>query len=492
MKSSVGAAMFAALSAWLVGCEKPVYFPAESLPAKASAVGAHAAYDTRKSGTADFYMFTDGSGRVNRLGYDQDGRGKALDHVELDRLDLRNVRHLVIILDGFGFDVVNDYYRSGRLRVFYPPSRVIAPYPTLTDLCLEDALGYVTCNGFEAEYYDHQRQKIVGGVGDYLAGKGEPCCDLLGYRASMLWDGISYVAPWSVYGKEINDTKRTFDKNRSMELIAYLVSSAGVGTTQGADGQRRCLERVEQLVNQVIYETRGLVKITMFADHGHSYTHGTRIGLEEHLQARGWRLVEKLRKPKDVAYIRFGLETYASFATRERAGLAADLMQAQGVELASYVEGDGVVVLGKGGQKATIRHSQGGFSYQPQNGDPLKYKDVLAKLKADDKGFYLEEDLFQATLLHEYPSALQRLWRAHFGLVYDPADVIVSLENGYYSGSKTLDKFLDVASTHGSLNRVNSTTFIMSTAGPLPPAMRSMDIPRNLGKVLGRKFPAGK
>ncbi len=52
--------------------------------------------------------------------------------------------------------------------------------------------------------------------------------------------------------------------------------------------------------------------------------------------------------------------------------------------------------------------------------------------------------------------------------------------------------FLDIASTHGGLNNSGSVTFIMSTAGALPPVMRSRDVPKNMKALTGEPFPLRK
>jgi len=474
------------------GCQKPVHFPAEPLAEVAQRLHATGAYDTDRDGRADFFTYADTAGRINRIGYDNSGDGRSDVTIDLDAIEFKRCRHLVIILDGVGYELVKKHYDAGGLRMFFPPSRVVAPYPTLTDLCLEDALGYIPCRAFEAMYFDRRANKLVGGSWAYLAGKNEPYNRLLSYRANLIWDAIGYVAPWAVFGKEINDVKRLFDKARSQEMLSYFVSSAGVGTRMGADGHRMCLKRVEQLVNQVIYETRGLSKITILADHGHSYTPARRIELESYLRKKGWRLSKSLNAPKDVVYIRFGLETYASFAVRDPAALAADLLGCKGVELASYAEKDAVVVLDSSGGRAVIRHKNRRYKYEPAAGDPLKLKDILAKLKPDADGYFDAEELLQATATHIYPAPLQRLWRAHFALAENPPDVIVSLADEFYSGSKSFGQAVRIASTHGGLNYRNSVTFIMSTAGPLPPVMRSADIPKHMKKLTGENFPMGK
>ena len=473
------------------GCQKPVFFPAEPT-GPIGGPGGPVAYDTDGNGVADYFLLPDAAGRAARIGYDRTGDGAPDEIVDLDAITFADCRHLVIILDGVGYDLAKDFHDAGHLRLFHPPSRVVAPYPTLTDLCFEDFFGHVPCKGFEAEYYDHKAGKIAGGSCAYLRGDNAPYNDLLHYRADLIMDAIGYLYPWEVYGKEVNDAKRLFDRNETKEVRAYLVSSAGVGTSMGAEGHRRCLLKAEQLANQVVWETGGKTKVTLLADHGHTYTPAKRVGLEDHLTGRGWRLTDRLRAEKDAAYIRFGLETYASFATRSPAALARDAVDCEGVELASYAEKDAVVVLAPGGARAAITQQGGRFGYAAQSGDPLGLQPILAKLMDNAAGLYDADELLKATTLHVWPAPLQRLWRAHFGLVADPADVIVSLADDYYSGSRGFAAFAKVASTHGGLNYRNSTTFIMSTAGPLPAVMRSGDVPAHMKALTGAAWPAKK
>ena len=481
------------LGGWTAGCRKPVYFPAQSLAGAAEVESALAAYDTDSDGTADFFTYADGAtGRIVRIGYDLNGDGRADVVNDLDAIPLSNCRHLVIILDGIGYDLVRRAWDDGRLRMFHPPSRVIAPYPTVTDPSLEDVLGNVACRSIEAVYFDHQANRLAGGTGDYLAGKNQPYNQLLDYRADLIWDAIGYLMPWEVFGKEINDAKRRFDKTERQEFLAYFVSAAGVGTTMGAEGQKQCLERVEQLVNQVIWETRGLTKVTLLADHGHTYTPARRIQIETWLKEKGWRLRNSLKKDNDVALIRYGLVTYAALATLRPAALASDVVKCEGVELASYVERDSVVVLAPGGQRAIIGRDSGRFRYQATSGDPLKLLPVLANLGDSAGGYHDADRLLEATAEHVYPAPLQRLWRAHFGLVKNPPDVLCSLKDDYFFGSAGFSNSVNVVSTHGGLNRTNSTTFIMSTVGPLPPLMRSGDIPRHMSALVGRPWPMRK
>jgi hypothetical protein len=471
----------------LCGCGQVLSFPAQ--PVAAAAGPSVRAYDTQGAGRADFFLFADTDGRISRIGFDRSGRGSADDIVDLDAIPFQRCRHLVIILDGFGYDVVKAYYDAGGLRMFHAPSRVIAPYPTLTDTSLEDVFNYIPCAGYEAQYFDRQANQVVGGAGSYLTGADEPYARFFRYRASILWDAISYVQPWAVFRKEINDALKGFERGGCQEFIAYFVSSAGVGTQDGAVGQKRCLERTERMINQVLWRTHGMVKITLTADHGHSYTPSTLAPMAKYLEKKGWRLRDHLNGERDVVWIRFGLVTYASLDTRRPAALAADLAGCPGVDLVSFTDGAAVTVLDSAGGRATIRRKGDAYSYELAAGDPLTLRPILSALKADAEGYYDANAVFTATADHEYPAPLERLWRGHFGLVQHPTSVLASLKDNYYSGSSSFAGAVHVASTHGSLNRKNSTTFIMSTAGELPPLLRSGEVHTAMSKLVGGPWP---
>jgi hypothetical protein len=178
--------------------------------------------------------------------------------------------------------------------------------------------------------------------------------------------------------------------------------------------------------------------------------------------------------------------------TRNAPKLAQDLAAAETVDFAAYMTPHGVAVVSLRGS-AVIREKNGNYSYEAADGDPLMLKDIIEKLRAEGKvdaeGFIDDRALFDATVMHEYPDPLRRLWRAFYGLVENVPDVVASLKDEYYSGSGGLAFFAKKASTHGSLNYKNTVTFIMSTAGPLPAAMRSDEIPRHLGALFNRPFP---
>ena len=118
--------------------------------------------------------------------------------------------------------------------------------------------------------------------------------------------------------------------------------------------------------------------------------------------------------------------------------------------------------------------------------------DLNGRGKADADGFVADADWFEATRDAEMPDAVRRVFKGTSGEVGNPANVIVSFEDGYYSGSSTLDIFAFLKATHGNLGREQSFGFVLSTkrGGGLPPFIRAADVWQALGSPDLRKSHA--
>ena len=467
----------------LPGCGPTVGFPDRPL----AVTGERSDYDIDGDGQADFFCLADATGRIDRIAYDDNADGQPDRIVHLDAIPPARARHLVLVLDGIPYDVLREFYQAGHLRMLHPPAVVIPPYPVMTDLALEDAFDYMPCKGYEARYYDRRRNAMVGGSADYIAGKNEPFARIIQYRAAPLDDGLMYLRPRTQFARELRGAKQVWDRRESHEVIAYFVASAGMGSRLGKPGQLEVLDRIERLILRTLYETGGLVKVTLFSDHGQTNVPCQPVKLDQLLRGMGYRVVNSVRRDGDVSLVKFGLVTCAALNTRDPAKLAADLMTSPAVTLASYVEGDAVIVRSHYGV-AAIRSTDGKtFTYVPREGDPLKLG-ALADGPVDGR------KLLKLTSdgTHEYPDALYRLWRAHFALAENVPDVIVSLDDRYYNGSGFFSGMVKMASTHGGLNWANSAAFIMSSAGPIDGPLRSEDIPGEMVRLFARPFPLGR
>jgi hypothetical protein len=208
------------------------------------------------------------------------------------------------------------------------------------------------------------------------------------------------------------------------------------------------------------------------------------IGAE--LARRGYRVSTRLASPRDVIVPEWGLVSYIGLYTQAPARLSADLAEIAGVDFCTFLDRqhDEVRVVSRRGA-ATIRRKGDQYEYAAAGGDPLRLQPVLQKLGGtpDDRA------LFLATVEHDYPDALHRLWRAFHGLFTNTPDVLVSLEDGWYAGSRDIDRWIRMQAVHGNLLRRGSTAFVMTTLAPLPAPVRMEDLAdelRSRGAALDR------
>ena len=449
-------------------------------------------YDSDGDGKKDYYQELGQGGRVLRLGFDRDEDGILEEQVDLDELDLSECRELYILLDGVPYEMMASMYAQGHFRLFHRPSRLISCFPTMTDVAFAEIFGLSPVLAYQASYYDLTRSKLHDGNKIYLSGKNEPWNDRLDYRGPLWMDAVAYVWPRWWLRHELDSILAKYRKSKNKRISGYVVSTTSLGTNEGRDGYLEALLQAEQLCEAAMLASGGKVKITMFADHGHNFTVGKPIPLKETLGRCGFRVVDKLKRPNDIVIPEFGLVTYASIDTLSPGQVASAAVQIEGVNLAIYRDDqERVVVLNQAG-KALIDCRDNRYLYQTIHGDPLKLRLIVENMHQagllDAEGYASDEDFFKATCGHEYPDALARIWRAFHGLVKNTPAVVVTTKDGWYCGKGKFDFFVDVASTHGSLNYANSVTFAMSTAGELPEVLRLEDL-RVVLKDLGLEPP---
>lgn len=376
--------------------------------------------------------------------------------------------HLILILDGYGYNVVKRYKEAGGFKGFHEPSAVVAPYPSMTDLCIEDLLGGEPCEALEAHYYDTKINRTKGGKLAYLLGQNQPYRAKLDYRAASWIDALCYVAPWLAFKLELRRLKLRFAKAKDGVFVGYLVATAGIGTKYGAAGQNMCLGRIDELCAGLKLVDPEL-KITLVSDHGHGYVRSRYFDIRREFGKLGWRFVSRLGEGKELIYPAFGLVHCAGFHTKQPAQLANDLIRLDCTELVTFKDGDRVAILAKD-KLGHIWQTMTGFAYLNVSGDPLDLDLTQGEILELSNAEWLDK-----ILVHHYPCAPERLWRAHTDLVQNTPDVIVDLKDGIFFGSRLLGRLAHVESTHGGLNRSNSLAFAMTDGQPLAPVLRSRE-----------------
>jgi len=449
-------------------------------------------FDTDGDGQTDYWQYQNAAGRKFAVAF-ADASGKPGAPTDLDRLPAAECLHLLIALDGVPFEVVQELYEGGHFRLFYPPARVICCFPSMTDLALADLFGGGRCQGFQALYFERQANRLSDGNAVYLSGENSPWLSQVAYRCPIWLDTLVYLSPETVFSHELRRFWETSRRVEAGEVCVYSVGTAGLGTRGGRAAIREYLITVDRLCEQIVHERRGRVKLTLTADHGHNLVESRLISFDHLLASAGYRKSRSLRDRRDVVVIEYGLVTYAEFHTLDPAGLAEVLRRHEDVEFACYRAGDAVVVCNRNGV-GLIRRQSNGFVYEPAPTDPLHLLPVIERLQQEGKvspdGAIEDAALFAATVDHEYPDPLRRVFRAFDGLVENPPDVIVNLRDGACHGSGFFHGAVGrVASTHGSLNRRNSTTFALTMLGDLPSALRTEDLLPTLRELRERPAP---
>jgi len=469
-----------ALMSSATGCDPTVRFPENALDSQRHDHGIVLAYDINGDRKPDYWQQNNPAGRTVMLRFDDNRDGDPDETVDLRRIQARDVPHLIIALDGCPYDCVEDVYKEGGFRLFYPPARMISTFPAMTDVALSRIWHCGPNRAYQALYFDQTTGRHNDGNVAYLKAENSPWVPKMAYRCSFWWDANAYLTPTAVFDHEMRGIYRAFGKIRHGTAAGYAVGTAGLGTRGGRDAIIEYLRRVDRLCQQIVYERRGRVTISVLADHGQGLKRCKRVSFKDYLKDHGLVLGKRLKGPDDVVTVEYGLVTYAAFFTANRDKLAEALRRHEAVELVFCKNGSNVTVLDRTG-RAVITRIEQGYRYERIDGDPLKIGPIIERLrqqgKVTDDGVIDDRALLDATATHDYPDPLHRAWWAFNGATEVYADVIASLHNGYSHGGAFFDFMIGgAASTHGSIDRLSSTSFVLTMRRPMPAVLRVEDV----------------
>lgn len=480
-----------ALLAWwgALGCAGPgpKLFPAAPLSIRDD--GATRAYDLNDDQQADVDERLSEDGRIAIFGWTDAGVAHAVTwqggrpFLDGQRIADAELRDLLIILDSVPFQMVLDAWNHGRFRLFPRPSRIISPFPVMTDLALDEFFGVSPAEGVEALHYNGRR--LTGGLLSYARSRNSPWLASVDYRLPIIGHAVGYEDPHPWFEHELSRIQAKFIARQSGPYTGYVMGTSALGANDGRNGHQFALTQVDRLCQQLVLATAGRARITLMSDHGH-YTDAVsqRIPLSEMLARLGYRVRDRLETAQDVVAPEFGSVSCGALYTRQPRRLAGDVVGIEGIELAAFLEAGEVVVLSRGGEARIARLASDGrvrWRYRPVRGDPLRLATIWASVASSADDFVDDETLFRATHAHVYPDPLARLWRAFHGLVKNTPDVLLSTAPGWYIGDRELSDKLEIAAgIHGGMSFESACGFIMSMAGPLPDVLRMEDARRAL------------
>ena len=380
----------------------------------------------------------DGDARIDHIQTIEQGRLKRVAWAPAP--GSRPARTVVIAIDALPHAVFARLQREGLFREFFPAARMVAPFPSLTNVGYAAILRTAPGLGYEDKYYDPVANRVGGGVRDRLGNHFKevaPFHKLFDWEPPHLWGVTVYYFPMTVSRAELHRIEEILHSSDDEELVLYFGGTDALGHVRGWKGFEECLRLVNQVVRGFLAAGGAERRVVLFSDHGTTAIPSRRMDLKAALARGGYRLKSRLEAPGDVVAPAYGLVGAIPLYTRcgEEAGVALAVARAPEVDFAAWREGDRVrAVSGDGEANALDR-------------PPGRYPDLRARV---ERGL--------------------RSYVAH------PASVIVSLADGWHYGSGLFDALAYMKGTHGSATADASVGFVASNVDRLPETLGADEV----------------
>ena len=374
----------------------------------------------------------DGDGRLDR--FERLGAGgEVAQVVQAPEPGSHPERTLVLAIDGVPYPVFAHLQEEGYFRALHPASRLVVPFPSLTDVGFTTILRTAPAASYEDLAYERASGRTRGGLWDRIRNRYRelgPFHQVWDEEAPSLWGGFVYFAPHRVAAAELRRVEKALaERDHDPELVLYLGATDAFAHKLGWDALAEHLKRVDGVLRRWLARGGGERRVVLFSDHGMNRDAARRYPLARALERGGFRLAKRLGRAHEVVAPAYGLVGSIQIYTacgQERA-VAAAAVALEGADFAVWRQDGRVQVVSRRGD------------------DPRDRPEA------------------------DYPDLRGRLERALPGAaVANPASVLVSLEDGWYYGSHLLDTFADIAGTHGNARSEASVGFLASNLEPTP------------------------
>src|SRR5215207_8132931 len=304
-------------------------------------------------------------------------------------------RRLLLCLDGVPHKLIEHAKSRGLFDSFGTPTRLLSPFPTMTNVALSAMLGASPPAGYESLYFDRTARELRGGIRKYI-GRRTPdkipssYMDELDYQEPLPFEFLIYVAPEKIWRADMQRFREKFRAApQTRDYFAFLKATDGLLHAQGPARLAVALESLDKILREIQSYCGDETEIMMFSDHGMNLEENRRVPLALSLERRGFQVVIPA----------FGLCSYAAVYCRDTdviPEVARASVEITGVDFAIYNDGSDVVVESERGQaRIEQRSDPDGFSYRylVAGGDPLGLRD-----RRD--GFASDQDWFNETAGH--------------------------------------------------------------------------------------------
>jgi hypothetical protein len=438
--------------------------------------------DTNQDGQTDTWRFdTSQRGRADLSEIDSDHDG-TVDRLELTNPEIKELNlfdnapgsrraQLAVCLDGVPYEVMARLWDEGLFREFSRPVKMISVFPSVSDVALTDVLHAEKVPGYENLYFDVQRNQIAGGALSTVSKARIPYLEILDYDEPGIFKGIAYILPVKTYRADLGRFLKRYNATDLRQYRAHLCSTDSLCHVMTPEDFQQFLHEVDALLREIFLRREGLLDFVVFSDHGNSQIQSVRIDVEKFLSERGFQVESSIKSERSVVIPGFGLVGVMAVYCKPESTLrlAQVLSRCEGVDFCSFLDrGAAQIISAKGSGRILADASGQNLKYETIDGDPLELVPLQQQLAqsgyADSQGFVKAEVWFKATAEHEFPDAVNAIYRGLTNHVTNRASLLVSLKDGYHYGSKFFDKLVTLRSTHGSLRKSSMTGFLMRNA----------------------------
>ena len=409
-------------------------------------------------------------------------------------------RHLYLGLDSVPYSIFMEAQERGLFKDFRLPSKMIAPFPVLSNYAWAVIMNTEKVESYQAKYYHFGLNKIVGRL---LHEVGKPTYpnrfDFSDDR--VIKKIIAYITGGgSVKGEMKHLADRVLTSNQPRLFFALIGTSDIVAHMKGAKGLHKLLKIVDRELVRIreehLIKFKEPLVITIVTDHGNTLKGGKIINVKNVLKKNNFTLTKKIKGTNDVIYHSSGILSVANFFIRDTRKI--ELAHT----LATQPWSDVVVTFDREKDVFLVISQKGTLTFEYH--DEKNEFRIINLVGADPLGLVLhlplgkwipQSQVLEASVKTGYPDSLMRI---QTGLtqrrVNHPASVIVSLKKGNESGSKFM-KFLSIlkgrSGTHGALAALESIGIISSTDYEFPEWVPAREVHKLIeGYDFGMRFEA--
>jgi len=182
---------------------------------------------------------------------------------------------LVIATDGIPYSLVREAQLKGEFKDFYPASKMIGVFPSLSDAAFDDIFHCDTPLGYQRIHFSPEKNEVVGKFINELIHPEEYQLRFDSVHNGKIHYVLIYIASNTMAGKEIAAMQRDFFMSNNADVFyVFIEATDPILHKYGKDKTMLFLDNLnktlDDLQKEYIAKTGKHLKIIAFSDHGNT------------------------------------------------------------------------------------------------------------------------------------------------------------------------------------------------------------------------------